>query len=941
MSISRDLSKFIAPSGQLEYDNTTSGLSATTIKSAIDELNTLLGGGNVGSQATFNVYEFTATASQTTFSLSSNHGQGSDITAGNFVDGTTYIITSVGTTDFVTLYGASSNTVGVTFTANTNPGTGTGTAKVVADYIPGFIKVYLNGVLLSETDYVASDGDNVVLDVGADVGALLSVVVLDSFNTATQLRVLGIDAGAPDNSVTVDASGNLDVAGTVTADGLTVETNTTSAVTISEDTGSGVAELRFIATEAFPKTKIVTDVSAASLTLETLGSDRLKIANNGDISFYEATGTTAKLFWDASAESLGIGTLTPAELLHIESGTNGEQVDIRFRGLTTSAGAGRSANIGFDPDPNDTGTSSEAQLYLSADTTNKTLVATAAGNVGIGTAPDANSKLHLLDDTSSLDDYTIHIESYTPAIVFQDISATATDFAIQVDNSALMFRYGDAATGTQLTSEAMRIEASGKVGINKINPETLLQIGNPSNRLIGEEHQIVHSTFDLFTNWQSDTAGKGAIITFSDYYNDGAFQRTTRAGIKGVTRYAGNDASGALVFYTNENASDSLFPRMTIDELGKVGIRSNTGAYADTWLHVDGDATVGTIGTTEVLRVGRPTTNAVSFDQYAAFKIGRHTAPGGGFESHTRLDIDLRDNTSTANSDTNVMTLLNNGNVGIGTPSPEALLSLSKTTAGGEGGYIYIDNPATSTLDSKSGIKFGTSAGASFASTPTGEITNVVTDAGSGASALTFGTFNGTASGERMRIDASGNLLVGRSAASDTRLHVEEVADKSESAAHFQITGSGYSAFHWLDANGYYIGQNSATRSLRLYSSAETAGAQLSAGATSFTTFSDERLKENVEPVENALQSLSGLRTVKYHLKDVDSPEDKKKIGVIAQDLVGVIDEVIDPTFRTGDDIEYMGIRYTELVPVLIKAIQEQQDLIESLTARIAALESN
>ena len=105
------------------------------ICAAIDELNTLLGGGNVGSQATFDVYEFTATASQTTFSLSSNHGQGSDITAGNFVDGTTYIITSVGTTDFVTLYGASSNTVGVTFTANTNPGTGDGTAKVQDDDI--------------------------------------------------------------------------------------------------------------------------------------------------------------------------------------------------------------------------------------------------------------------------------------------------------------------------------------------------------------------------------------------------------------------------------------------------------------------------------------------------------------------------------------------------------------------------------------------------------------------------------------------------------------------------------------------------------------------------------------------------------------------------------------------------------------------------------------
>ena len=101
------------------------------------------------------------------------------------------------------------------------------------------------------------------------------------------------------------------------------------------------------------------------------------------------------------------------------------------------------------------------------------------------------------------------------------------------------------------------------------------------------------------------------------------------------------------------------------------------------------------------------------------------------------------------------------GNVGIGTTSPETLLHINKSTEAGEGGYLYLDNPATSTLGNKSGIKFGTSNGASFASVPTGEITNVVTSAGSGASALTFGTFNGSSSGERMRLDAIGNLGLG------------------------------------------------------------------------------------------------------------------------------------------------------------------------------------
>ena len=110
----------------------------------------------------------------------------------------------------------------------------------------------------------------------------------------------------PAAALDIDASGNLDVTGTVTADGLVVEAGTTSKITVSESTGTGTASIDFVATASFPKTKIVTDISEGSLTLETLGSDRLKIANNGDISFYEDTGTTPKFFWDASVENLSL-----------------------------------------------------------------------------------------------------------------------------------------------------------------------------------------------------------------------------------------------------------------------------------------------------------------------------------------------------------------------------------------------------------------------------------------------------------------------------------------------------------------------------------------------------------------------------------------------------------------------------------------------------------
>ena len=145
----------------------------------------------------------------------------------------------------------------------------------------------------------------------------------------------------------------------------------------------------------------------------------------------------------------------------------------------------------------------------------------------------------------------------------------------------------------------------------------------------------------------------------------------------------------------------------------------------------------------------------------------------------------------------------------------------------------------------------------------------------------------------------------------------------TEATAQLVVQAAGYGGYHWADGTAYYIGQNSAARSLRIYSSSYTAGVNLAAGGTSWGTFSDERLKYDIEPITDGLNKLNGIRCVSYRLIDVDAPDSQKKLGVIAQDLVGVVDEVIDATKRNGDETDYMSVRYTELIPVLIKAIQE------------------
>ena len=94
---------------------------------------------------------------------------------------------------------------------------------------------------------------------------------------------------------------------------------------------------------------------------------------------------------------------------------------------------------------------------------------------------------------------------------------------------------------------------------------------------------------------------------------------------------------------------------------------------------------------------------------------------------------------------------------------------------------------------------------------------------------------------------------------------------------------------------------------------------------------SDRRLKRDIETIDFGIAEILKINPVQYNWKDkADKPH--KSLGVIAQEIQRIIPNVV----QIGNDAEQtLSVSYTELIPVLIKAIQEQQAIIDSQTIKI------
>ena len=110
---------------------------------------------------------------------------------------------------------------------------------------------------------------------------------------------------------------------------------------------------------------------------------------------------------------------------------------------------------------------------------------------------------------------------------------------------------------------------------------------------------------------------------------------------------------------------------------------------------------------------------------------------------------------------------------------------------------------------------------------------------------------------------------------------------------------------------------------------------------TAYGTPSDIKLKEDIEVIDNAIDKVKQLKGITYTLKS----DGNRLTGLIAQDLEKVLPEAVYTSETIPDEIngieaeEHLAIRYGNTVGLLVEAIKEQQEQIETLTAKVKELE--
>jgi hypothetical protein len=268
-------------------------------------------------------------------------------------------------------------------------------------------------------------------------------------------------------------------------------------------------------------------------------------------------------------------------------------------------------------------------------------------------------------------------------------------------------------------------------------------------------------------------------------------------------------------------------------------------------------------------------------------------------------------------------------------------------TTSGSGATMLTVNQPTASTDAKTIVSVATGTNAAFTAFVNTTVTTVGTEnssggslvsgssaystviANNGAYPISFGTNNT----ERARIDSSGNLQVGTMSAGGSKFRVNSTG----LAGAFYVTAASTTATEAIQIVKYDNNSTTAQVFQKFYiNDGAAACGQINgngANNAAFGSTSDSRLKENIVDLPSQLSNIMALRPVEFDY--IKAEGGGHQIGFVAQEMQAVYSDTVGE--RKDGMLMVTGWSKTEAR--LVKAIQEQNQLITTLTARITALE--
>lgn len=548
---------------------------------------------------------------------------------------------------------------------------------------------------------------------------------------------------------------------------------------------------------------------------------------------------------------------------------------------------------------------------------------TSSGNVGIGTTSPA-AKLHvigeaLLDEQAgdgSAIKITERVTGFGGKLGWLDENQITSAAVAKTANDSLGFYTNGAQSSGQ---EKLIITAAGNVGIGTTAPGTKLDVrGNISAISDGGSPTIAGYGYGAQGGHFIGYLARGTLASPTQPQTGdvlASFQgRTAVAGAvwPGMTVYATENQTStaqgtAVAFTTSPNGGVVTTERMRINHNGNVGIGTNTPlAPLHTYGNTNGTPQLllqsGSSASTRLeLRDGNGSQN-----QWA-LAVGVGTTTDGKFSVYDARQTAHR------------LTIDTTGNVGIGTITPGSLLTVS--SGGGQGKGIAL----VSTAANVPNISM-------FAGTASPDSGMLTFGDGTGWK-FHFGRASDAGATKYLTLLDNGNVGIGTTSPAAKLTVANNIGDGTlDTYGEYQILlwdgGTALSSFGVGVKANNLVFKSGTSGAFAFHGGAGTSIATINSSGT--YAASDRNLKQDITSLDYGLAAVMKLKPSSYHLKE--DPTGPRHIGFIAQDVKGVVPEVV-----IGSEGQ-MQLAYPSLVPVLTKAIQELKADNDNLRAELDAI---